>query len=235
MSTSPRVSSVIGTISTTISAAGSSSGSSAMPRMPSRAVRPTRVTSHSKPSSRRRIACAMLPAPMTSTRRSASDEVICMSHSPRSWARTRSANRRWAPIIMPTASSDVAASCTPTALQSVIPSRRCGVMWSVPAVSDWMTLTLRHLVDRGDDLAGELVRRDVELHVGDRVGQPLGRVDHLDVDSGGNGVEHIGRERQVREHATTLAIRIEARRDARRTRTWLTRLRIRDCLVFHLT
>ncbi len=56
------------------------------------------------------MARPMLPAPITSTRLSASDEVIRWSHRPSRCDANIVAKSRWAAIISPTASSEVAAS-----------------------------------------------------------------------------------------------------------------------------
>ncbi len=72
-----------GTVTTTMSAWRSSGTSSSMPWTPSRAVRATSVISTSKGTSRSTTACATDPAPITSTRRSASDESSGLSNGRR--------------------------------------------------------------------------------------------------------------------------------------------------------
>ncbi len=144
----PRVSSVIGTISTTTSADGRTRGRSTMPCTPSRAVRATFTTSHSKPLSRSSIARPMSPYPTISTVLSASDSLRSGRHSPRSWARTKPGIPRSDARVSVRTSSAVDALWIPRPLHSSTPSGTAGRMSSTPAVMVCTTLSAGILPSR---------------------------------------------------------------------------------------
>ena len=85
------------------------------------------------------IAEPTLPAPTSSTRRSASEVRVPDTQEPLCAARTKSPNPRSAAIVSPTASSAVDASCTPAAVASATPSGTCASTCSYPALRVWAT------------------------------------------------------------------------------------------------
>jgi hypothetical protein len=110
-----------------------------------RAVLPTRVTVTSKGSSRRAISCPIPPTPTSSTRRSARDWRRSGRQRPYCWSRTAWSMPRSLARIKPTASSAVAAACTPEALAtpaagpaaSMTPSYPVDCVWTNFSSSTW--------------------------------------------------------------------------------------------------